>query len=468
MAVWTPLDPWPSTTPGGTAAPGWGGYVKLWVRAGIAPGLPFRLGPDTNDNLSSGYVLGPATDDSGGFLGDRLWIDLTCDVLDVDVQGGASAGAGIFTTVDATTATIRLADPEGIYDPLWNGGPFSYGGHSRLVPSVPVEVFAEVVNGATGAVQRFPIFTGTADAWQQDWTPRPSTRQTVLVASDQTKVWNRYNAVEQPAVGAGETVQARLHRIVSFFAWPGTVIDAPGGSPRTLQSTTLAQSGWEMLNRTIDDELGAIYFTPAGALRWVNRETWLQQPPPRITLGCERVDADARDVLIDATPAKLDLQMRNDVVASRTGGTQLREFSQASIDRYGPYGYKRTDLGLADDGQVAQWGALVVQLSAFPQVGIENVTMLPAIDPRSWEIWATVLDFQAFTDIAEVIWAPPDLPDHIVDGTTRVVGVKHAITRQQWSVAWQLVAARPISVTGTIFVLGPSATDTLDQGYILG
>jgi len=329
-------------------------------------------------------------------------------------------------------------------------------------------VFAEIVNGDNGTWTTAHLFTGTADSRSQDWTPRAATRQTVLIASDQTKVWARYNAAEQPPVGAGETVAARVHRIVNFFAWPGTVIDPPGGSSRTEAATTLAQPGWELLNRAIDDELGVVFFTTDGALRWVNRETWLTTPPPRIALGCEAVSAGAHDVLTDATPANVDYQLRNDVFAANSGGTQQHVRSLASVDRFGPYGYSRTDLGLNSDQQAAEWAALVVQLYAFPQIAIEDVTISPAIDQRSWEVFATVLGWAWWTDIARIVWAPPDLPEHVIDGEARVVGVQHTIDRHRWEIVWSLIAAGLLGESGVVFTMGPHANDHLDTGFVLG
>jgi hypothetical protein len=199
----------------------------------------------------------------------------------------------------------------------------------------------------------------------------------------------------------------------------------------------------------------------------VNRETWTTVPAPRLVVGCEAVDSQARDVLIDASPAKFDLQMRNDVWAARSGGNQQHAFSQSSIDEYGPYGYERTDLGLASDPQVAEWASFVVQLHAFPQVGVQDLTLIPAADPQSWELWATVLDWEWFTDVAHIEWAPPDLPAHIIEGDVRVVGVAHTITRDRWEVAWQTIAARPFAYATNGFRLGPSATDRLDSNFIL-
>lgn len=466
MPVWSPSDPWPSATPGGVAAPAWGGYVKLWVRAAIAAGRPFHLGPHTNDRLSAGNVLG------GGELlpraaGEQLWVDLSCDVLEVAAQGGAGAGQGVFGKVDAATVTVRLADPDGIYDPLHHGGPFAYAGRSRLIPGTPVEVFAQVVNGADGTWHQYPIFTGTADLWAEDWVPHPWNREATLIATDGTKTWARYDKPEQAPVGGGETVTQRVHRLVDYFAWGGVVDDPAGGSTRTLAATTLAQPGWELLNRALDDELGVCYFTPAGHLRWINREAAQAAAPARIHLGCQTVDPAAHDVLADANPQKFDLQLRNDVYAANTGGTQQHATSAASVERYGPYQYQRTDLGLASDAQAAQWATQLVALYAFPQVGIDDVELLPALDPASWTVWATVLDFALYTDVATITWAPPDLPDHTITGDVRVVGWKHAITRHRWAVTWNTVAVRPLNQAGVVFTMGPHPNDRLDAGYVL-
>lgn len=468
MATWAPGDPWPGSTPGGAAAPAWGGYVRLWVRAGIAPGVPWHLGPDPQDRLDDGNVLGGGEiDPGGGFLGDRLWVDLSCDALEVILSGGASAGAGIFSKVDAATVTVRLADPAGIYDPLWSGGPFSYGGRSRLVPGAPVEMFAEVVDPATAAVTRYPLFTGTADSWGEDWVPRPWKREAVLIASDATKTWARYDTPEGPSVGAGDTVAARIDRLVGHYGWPGVVDSPPAPSTRTLAATTLAQPGLELLNRVLDDELGVAYFTPAGHLRWVTREQSLSPDPSRFTFGCQAVDGSAHPVLIDASPQRFDVQLRNEVFAARSGGTSQQARSQGSVDQYGHYPYKRTDLGLADDVQVATWAQVVVELYAFPQIGVDDLTLWPAIDSSSWVVWAAVLSWVLFTDIARVVWAPPDLPDHQIGGDVRVVGFKHSITRARWEVQWQTVAVRPLQLSGIIWTLGPDANDRLDAGYVL-
>ena len=113
MPPWAPGDPWPSGTPGGAAAPAWGGYVRLWVQAGLAPGRTFRAGPDLADRLDGGNVMGGALGDSGGggTTGERLWVDMSCDVTALEVHYGGTAAQGIFGKTDAATLTATLFDP---------------------------------------------------------------------------------------------------------------------------------------------------------------------------------------------------------------------------------------------------------------------------------------------------------------------------------------------------------------------
>jgi hypothetical protein len=427
------------------------------------------MGTHPDDRLDAGNVMGGGAVAAQATTGDRLWIDLTCDTIDAEIQGGATGSQGIFSKADAATITVTLADPTGKYDPLNGHSPFAYGGHSRLVPGTPVEAFAEVVNGDDGTWERFYLFAGTADSWGEDWTPNPKERTCQLIATDITKNFVRMNRPEQPAVGAGDTVQQRIHRIVEFFDWEGEIVDPPGGSTVTLQATTLAQPAWELLNRATDDEIGYVYFDADGRLRWINRQAWSTISEPVITFSCEHASpVPGFDVLTDAAPSTLDLQMRNTVYASRSGGTMESAISQSSVDRYGRYEYKRTDLGLNSDQQAADWAEYVVVLYAFPQIALSDVTMRPAISARSWEVWNSVLGLTLVTDLVRIIWAPPDRPDDVIDAIVRVVGLSHRISRDSWEVQWQLVAASALGFSGSVFTMGPHAQDRLDAGYVMG
>lgn len=463
MPAWHPGDPWPSGLEGGATSPRWGGYVRLFVRAALEAGTTFHMGAHANDRLDAGNVLGggaPVVVESAAPA--RLWHDLSCDALSVDIAGGASTSQSIFSKPDAATLQVTLADPYGIYDP-WNpDSPFEYGGRSRLVPGVPVEVFAEVVDGDAGTSQLLHLFTGTADSWSEPWVPRPQGRTCQLVATDAVKSFVRFNRPETAAVGAGETTAQRVNRIVTYFAWTGTVDPAPA-STVTLQATTHGTSAWEQLQKVLDDEIGTVYVTADGHLRWTNRAAWFDtSTTPVLELGC-----DLHDVLVDASPSTQDENQANKIHATRTGGVEQLAQSTASIARFGVYELNKTDLGLQTDTQASRWATDVLQISAYPRYVVEDVTLQPGIDPQSWKVFGPLLQLDYVTDLVRIRWSPPDRPLEVIDGRHRVVGLSHSITRGLWEAHLQLVSADLLTASGT-FHLGPHANDRLDAGFVLG
>jgi hypothetical protein len=461
--TWSPGDPWPGT-PGGASSPHWGGYVRLYVRAAIRAGNPFHLSPHDYDRLDAGNVLAGGTPATRA-ADERLWADLSCDVIDVEITSGGQGGAGILTASDAATCQVTLADPDGIYDPTNPDSPWVLGSRSRLVPGVPVEVWSEVVDPSTSSVSQHHLFTGTADSWGEDWTPTPSKRRATLVATDATKQWVRYDRPEQPPVGAGDTTAQRVDRLVAFYGWTGVVEAAPS-STVTLAATTLAASGWELLGRTLDDELGVVYFTPTGALRWTHRAAWFTVDDPIVELGCETVETGLHDVITDASPSNIDVNLKNVVRAARTGGTVQTAQSTASIRQFGRSEYPRTDLGLETDAQAGRWATDVVTVAAYPRVVLENVTLRPGISPTSFDLWPILLDVQYVTDVARIVWAPPDRPAAVVEVLARVVGSTHRITRAAWVLEWQLAMA-DVQSGASVFTLGPHVADRLDAGNVL-
>jgi hypothetical protein len=143
--------------------------------------------------------------------------------------------------------------------------------------------------------------------------------------------------------------------------------------------------------------------------------------------------------------------------------------STSSQAQFGVYDYKRTDLGLATDLLAGQWATDVLTLYAYPQFGLKDVTMVPALAGTS-VLWDQVLGFEFVTDLVRVVWAPPDLPDNVVDMTGRVVGVDHQITFDAWEVGWQLVGLDSAQFADQVFTIGsvPGASDQLDAGFVLG
>lgn len=475
--TWAPGAPWPTSRPGGAVSPDWGGYLKVWVEAGIAPGRGWHIGPHANDRLDAGNVVGPVADFAGtGDDTDRLWVDLTCDTLDVDLDNGASRADGIFSRNEAATCHVTLYDPGRKYDPANPDSPYVLGNRSRLVAGTPFRVTVEIVDGATAAVTARTLFTGRVDAWSEDWTPTPAARRAHIIATDAVRQLVHLNWGEQPPTGTNDTTTERMHRIIDYYALPLTINEPATPSTVTLDATTLAVSAWELLNRTMDDELGYVHVRPPdvlgdpATLRWVNRDTWITPDlTPKYELGCSPDAPDAYDIVTDVTIADASLQVRNAIYAARTGGTMQVFRVPASIQRNGGWeaDFRRTDLGLKDDTEVADWAQTVGILYAFPAPEPTAVTLLPQLAPEPWAAWLDVLDTLEVTDFVELYWQPPGTSS-TTRSIFRVVGVAHTFTRRSWEVGWQVVGAGRTATGAGVFTVGPHANDRLDDGNVIG
>lgn len=453
--TWNPGDPWPGT-PGGTSSPWWGPRMRLYVHVSLAPGVSWRLGPGPSCRLDSGFVMGPLLNAPTVPATPGLWVDLTCATVSVSADAKASRSDGAVARTDASMVTVTLLDPDRRFDPMNPNSPWTLNGTSRLMPGVPVHVFAESVDTATPpVVSTHHVFTGTADSWNEPWTPNPNARRCKLVASDPVKDLANRDWGEQPAVGAGDTVNQRITRILSYYNCTGpTSLDS---SAVTLQSTTLAQSAWELLLRATDDEIGFTFFLSDGRLRFINRDSWSTPSAPAIVIGCPGA---TYDIVTAASVGNNAIDIRNSISAARTGGTAQRAISQASIDKFGVHGYGRTDLGLQSDAQAATWATFTLSQRAFPRANVQTIDLAPALNPASWP---KVLDLRRAVDTVRLLWTPPGSTD-AYDVTGRVLGMSHEITRTRWEVAWDLGMA---SVSRKTFHVGAHAFDKLNDGNVM-
>lgn len=459
------IDPWPGT-PGGAYSPAWGENIRLFVQAAIWRGSTFRWAPapapdQGADTWSAGNVWGSGSvpgPPAPAVLTNRLWVSLTCDVLDLETHLGGTRSDGALARSEAATARIVLADPTRKYDPLNPDSPFAYQGRSRLMPGTPVMVWAETVDSPTDTtVTHHRLFTGTVDTWAEPWTPRPAARRATVVASDEVKTLVGLDRGEQPPAGAGDTVAQRIERVLQFYGWTGTRTLA--ASTVTEAPTTFASSAWDLIGKASDDEVGFVHLDPYGVLRFHSRATWATAPVPVLVVGCSPTVTGEADIVIDATVITADAQLRNAIYAGRQGGVVQAARSQDSIDQFGENGFKKTDLGLADDGQAATWATFLLSLQGWPRARLETVTLQPTIDPT---VWPELLSLDLVADRVRVLWTPPDATT-TYDVVGRVIGVDHHVSRHRWTTDLQLIHA---DVFARRFRWGPAETDQWSAGNV--
>jgi hypothetical protein len=466
-----PPDPELWGTPGGARSPYWGDSVKLFVQLALEQGATWTLGPHPFSRFDAGNCLDRATNigpDPSGVTTTRVWTDVSCEVLDLDIASGATASDGVFARAEASTAVIVLADPQRRYDPLNPDSPFMRSTRSRLLAGTPVFIWAETLQ-PPATVGRHVLFSGRVESWREPQTPHVQNRRATLTCVDGiTELAHRRRSVFD-TVGAGEPVHERLARILEVFDGPRLIgydpLDPEIVSEVHLQETELAGTAWELIGKAVDAEIGFAYLAPYNAvdpldvfteqgimgLRFLPRSAWSDPDAPVVEVPCAMV--------IDATADSLGRQLRNVVIGARSSSSgEITARSGSSIDRYGEIGYRNTDLGLVDNDEVNVWVNYVLAMFAFPRPALSDLILRPKAVPYSW--WWVLRESVYFASSRMLIeWTPPGTTT-VYAVSARVTGAHHAISRQGWEVRWQLGAAE---MMGRIWTLGPDPHDRFDD-----
>lgn len=421
----------------GAHSPAWGPDIRLHVWLGLGRGNTLILDDDVYGRLNAGNVAA----ESAGIPPEPidpldppgLWYDVSCDVVSVETQRGATVADGVFAKAEAATATIVLADPTRRFDPMDTT-------FERLAPDCAVLIWCEVLQLGTFILRR-TIFTGRIDSIIEPWKADPGARRATIIASDLVAdLANRqrpelFNVPE-------EYVHQRLARILDYYEGPALL---PATSSVLLAATSFSGSAWDEIQHAVDAELGFAYITPYPAsdpfaallnpaalsgLRFLPRSTWDDESVPVLQIPC--------GIIIATTVSASNRQQRTRVTASRADGPVVTRYRSGRREM----GYTRTDLALTDAG-VPAWADAVLDAFDRPQAALTGVTLRPAAQPELWpDITAVdllaervVIDWQVSPSVE---WG---LPARVLEVTARVIGISHSITRARWEITWALADA---------------------------
>jgi hypothetical protein len=418
-----------------------------------------RWGSDPNSFLNAGNVWShggsmPSPAPPAG----TLWVNVACDILNLNIHTGTDEVMPFANVAEAGTCEFTLRDNLRKYDPMNPDSPYMYGGLSRLSQGTAIRVFVETL-ATPSTVTQTNLFVGTVDTWAEDWENNPANRVAHVVASDVTKELQNLDWGEQPPVGDGENLTNRLNRILNYYGYTGPK-QLDGGAMK-YQATTLAQSAWELLGRTVTDDNGYLLVNGNGAVQQTYEGRWLiRNPTLTMTVGCGVSVTGAYDIVLDVEVGTSEIQ--NSVTAGRTGGTLTTYRNATSVAQYGERGApKRTDLTLYDDTNVGTYANSILGTRAFPTGRITSVTLRPQLEPACWP---SVFRSQAYLSMEaiRILWQPSD-SSTVYDVKGRPFGVEHTISRTTWDVRYPLALA---NVYTRVMHWGQHAYDNLDQANV--
>lgn len=385
-------------------------------------------------------------------LGDDLgyvWTDVTDYVMEgLTFRRGATRSQGPFWRYEVGTAAITLDNVDGRFDPLNLSGPYVSGGLSEIRPNLPVRISAVV--GSTTET----MWVGVVDSVDLDYTS--VTWSTVDLRCVDGVAW--LQAADLPelttAVGAGDTVAARITRILDRVGWPAVQRDLDTITANTLQASTLAASAWADILLAADSDAGYVWFDRQGRLVYRTRGAIPADPSQTFSSSSSTTGKDFTAITITRDVE----QVYNSVSLSRAGGTAVSVEdidAQALIGQV--RGYSRSDLVCETNDQVADVAQWIIGINADLITRVEEVVVQPPADTDllSTGQWWELLRLE-MGDVVRVVHATPDGRDVDVEAIVR--GLEWSAGVRQFGLKISLQTQNPAY---ELFVLDDDARGVL-------
>lgn len=433
-----------------------GQWPQVIVEAAFAPaaaavgGSDLLLG-DTTQGMLGVDVLG-----SG-----NTWADISSYVLEGTLSRTWTRQQGPLVTYQAGTATLRLNNSDGRFDPANLAGPYVSAGVSQVRPMIPIRVRV----AWDGVI--YPVWQGFATSWvPPSENFGPVYDETTLSCSDAFRV---FTGVTLPAtsspVGGGDDAGARIARVLAAAGWYSAArgMAALAAGVSHLQATTYGSDALSLMQLAADSEAGELYMDRAGRVTFRNRHAALTETRSTVVQGIfggrptgpvTTMTGDTYASTYTGTypgtttvtqelpcttltrPAD-DTTLANDIQATSAGLTLQEAQDADSVATYlFPRTYSRSDLILTTDADTLAWANWVLALAKSDEFRIDEVTITPGQDPGNLFPHALGRDLG---DRIQVWKRPPNVAAWSKDLFIR--GITHTFRPRWWQTTWQTQTA---------------------------
>ena len=223
-----------------------------------------------NTNVPSGQAVWDtarwSTDDLWAGT-EPTWLDITCDVHDIEIDQGRDR---TISRWQVGTASITVDNTTGVYDV--NAVPTSPATLS-VRPGRQLRVGMAIDDGV-------PLWLGRWFIDAANPTYDPVLHDVVQLSCVDAKGQSGkvdVAEVADPGVGAGETVTARINRVLDVTGWQTAYRDIAAGST-TLLATKLGSKAVDLIDLAADSAGGAVFGDAAGRLVYRGRDWQTYEP----------------------------------------------------------------------------------------------------------------------------------------------------------------------------------------------
>ena len=362
------------------------------------------------------------------------WTDVTEWVSAMSVRRGRSS---LLSRFDAGTATIRLDNKDGRFDPNNTSSPYS----PNLLIGVPVRITV------THAATPYVMFRGMVEAWPLDYSEGAYLSDIDLPCAELTKILAGKQLAGQ--VFGEQVSHDRVAAVLDTVSWPAGLRDLTEIGLALLPATTFTGPALDHVVAAAEAEVGSFHIASDGTATFRNRTTYSGSPASSATFGpgAGELGYETIDLVYD------DDELYNEAIVTAEGGiAQTSDDGNpvlATITRSG-------DVYLDDNHakNVAEW---LVGIHATQQVRVRGLELAPQFDETN--MWPQVLG-RDLTDAVTVKFDPPGSGD-TVNQLAVIQSVAHDADARNgtWRTVWTLHPLPSIQ-TDNYWILGTSQLGT--------
>ena len=385
-------------------------------------------------DFSSGATFGYPFIIGEGVLGFNTLANAAADVIDISDQvNNVSIKRGynlLQEQFQAGTATIRILDPNGDWNPTNTASPY-YG---KLVPLRKVRISAD----------GYFLFSGYTTAYNYTWDKEQNIGYVDIDLVDAFRLLNMSNITTVTGAAAGDTTGNRITYILNTIGFPTSMRTIAAGATTVQADPGTSRTSLQAIQNMEFSEQGAFFINPSGNAEFLSRLSIEQKSGVNPTFFSNDGTGITYRNIVTALDDKLII---NTTSINRAGGTAQTASNTASQIKYFPHSFTATDLLVQTDAQSLDIARAYTATRAETTLRVDSLTL--DLNTPSYTAGTTAALSLDFFDTIRVKNVGQD--GTIIDKTLQCMGVAHEITPATWNTTF--VTSEPIIDS---FIIGSS------------
>ena len=375
--------------------------ISLDFSTGATFGIPLTLDDPVNGLLDTGILAESETP--------ALIANLTDVARRVSIRRGRNLTRD---TYEAGTATVRIYDPQGNFNPQSVSSPY-YG---QLTPLRKLRI------SATYSGQTYYLFSGYTTDYIYSYDQGENVSYVDINASDAFRLFNLAALTTITGQAAGQDTGTRIDKILDTVDFPITMRTVATGDSLTQADAGTSRTSLSAIKNCEFSEQGAFYVSPEGNAIFKNRSEVISSANNTPIEFNQTTGIPYKNVNF-AFDDKLIVNQAN---ITRLGGTTQVYIDADSVATYFPHSITSSDLVIQTDAAAADIAAIYVASRSDTTIRIDTMT-IDLLDPNV--LTNTILGMDYFTNVL-ITNVQPD--SSTITKNLQVQGVAWDITPSSW------------------------------------